>query len=223
MMKKKPEVGSFTIVSKYPKGQKGNTIYLFKYQRDNKPRIYESKMVWLDFRLDKPAWAFMDGKEAQMLTNKEREAFINEIPKFQKGGSYRKTHPIARSESDDIRCMIEQKEKEIRQLKEKLNQEEDKHIEELSERYKKYLDKNKLQTFNKCLEKLKNTTDYVLSKDCFYTRILGTGVIILDKTNNIPVGILQQYNNECCVESLDDDDIKSLIRNNPKIRNMLEE
>ena len=223
MIKKKPEVGSFTIVSKYPKGQKGNTIYLFKYQRDNKPRIYEAKMVWLDFRPDRPTWAFMDGKEAQMLTNKEREAFINEIPKFQKGGSYRKTHPIIHSKSEDIRNEIKQKEKEISQLKEKLDQEEDKNKEELSERYKKYLDKNKLHLFIKGLEKLKNNTDYIMSKDCFNTRLLGTGMIVLDKTNNIPVGTLQQYNDECCVAILDDYDIKNLIRNNPKIRNMLEE
>ena len=76
--KKEVEIGTFTIVSKAPKGCKRNVVYTVTYQRSGEPETFNVKMVWLDFR-DTPTWAFMDGKEADLLTNEERKEFIEEF------------------------------------------------------------------------------------------------------------------------------------------------
>ena len=60
-------------------------------------------------------WAFLDGKESSIIfeDNEDRKEFLREFIAFQKGGSYRKTHPIMYSEKENIKMQIEKLQKEL--------------------------------------------------------------------------------------------------------------
>lgn len=218
--KKKVEVGTFTIVSKYPKGKKSNTIYTVTYQRSGKPKMYDVKMIWLDFREDNHTWAFMDGKEAQLLSNEERKEFIAEMFKFEKGGSYRKTHPIMYSKAEEIRKRIKELEYDIYLLKEEADKSENAHYEELARKYEKKIDHKKLNKFDEDFRKLCEKSGYILKTKYF---MHGTDIMVYDKSLDIPVGRIKNTRNVYCVEELDEYEIKNTIKENQIVRNMLEE
>lgn len=226
MSKKVAEVGTFTILSKSPKGQKSNVIYTFEYQRTGSPEIFKVQMLWLDFRAGNETWAFMDGRYAEKLTLSERKEFIAEIPKFQKGGSYRKTHPITYSKSGLIQQSIKHKEYELQVLKDELDNVLKEELNVKCSRYKKLIDNNKLDFLSKQLNKAFDKTGYMVK-----LKYIGYGykVVVYDVNNSIPVGEITGVSNldrnieRFKVSPLDDYDIKSIIKNNNNISNMLEE
>lgn len=217
--KKEVEIGTFTIVSKYPKGQKRNVVYTVQYQRSGEPRIYEVKMVWLDFR-DEPTWAFMDGREADRLTNEERKEFIAEMPKFQKGSSYRKTHPIAYSRIDELRNTIKEKEYEIYEIRKEIEALEDADLSELCNKYEKYIDDKKIDKFEEGLRSLEEKTGYMLKKKNF---LYNTDIVVYDFKNQLPVGVLKPQRDSWVINKFDRLDIKSVIKSDTEIKNRLKE
>lgn len=218
--KKKVEVGTFTVVSKLPKGQKSNIIYTVTYQRSGKPEMYTVKMLWLDFREDEPTWAFLDGKEADRLSNEERKEFIKEMPKFQKGGSYRKTHPITYTEKESLRQLIKQKESEIYNIQQEIDKIENEEAKSLVNKYNKLIDCDSLDLFENELRELESKTGYVLKKK---NLAYNTDVVVYDTNKLIPVGIVRYYRNNWHIEKLDDYMIRTIIKENPDIKELLKE
>lgn len=214
---KKNNVGTFTILSKHPKGQKRNVIYDVTYQRTGNPEIYQVKMIWLDFR-EEHTWAFMDGREADRLSLEEREEFIKEMPKFQKGGSYRKTHPITYSEKGKLLNQIKQKEYEIYQLKEQIEKMDSENLNKLCNEYKKCIDTSKILKFENSLKALEVETGYSLRKKNLR---YNTSISVIDSQTNIPVGEIIQNRNDWHIEPFDDFDIKSIIKDNSDIEDFL--
>lgn len=121
MSKKKVVEYKYNIVSKKPKGKKNNVIYTIEYQIGKSPEIHTIKMLNIDFihQSDEwkfaQGWAFLDGKESSIIfeDNEDRKEFLREFIAFQKGGSYRKTHPIMYSEKENIKMQIEKLQKEL--------------------------------------------------------------------------------------------------------------
>lgn len=221
--KSKMNIGTFTIVSKHPKGQKSNVIYKFEYQRSGSPEIHQVQMIWLEFRKEK-TWAFMNGREADKLTSDEREEFIAEIPKFQMGGAYRKTHPIAYSKSGSIKQAIKHKEYELQILKNSLDSALDEELNIKCNKYKKLIDTKKLDFINKQLKKICDKTNYIVK-----LKYVGccNKIVIYDIDKSIPVGeiisVLDNNKESFKIKPLGDYDIKSFIKKNENVSNMLEE
>ena len=105
------EEHSYNIISKYPKGNDRRKTYNIKYQVDNQPEIYEVTMIYVELRDEKPKYVFLLVKDPEyktfrlagnnpkyVETSHQKDIFIEEVRKFQKGGSYRKTHPIIRED-----------------------------------------------------------------------------------------------------------------------------
>lgn len=220
MKKKKESIGTFTIISKEPKGQKSNTIYTVTYQRSGKPEIYYAKMLWLDFRKDSPTWAFMDGREAQQLTSAERKEFVEEMPKFQKGGSYRKTHPITYTEKELLKQKIKEKESEIFTLQQQIDKLETEEAEMLVNKYKKYICGKKLEEFEEGLRELAEKTGYTLKKKNW---AYNTDIVVYDIDNFIPVGIYKYSRGAHVIDELTDYDISQIIKENNDILDWLRE
>lgn len=224
MSRKVAEVGTFTIISKTPKGKKSNVVYTFTYQRSGNPELLKVQMLWLDFRKGQETWAFMDGREADKLTLEERKEFIAEIPKFQKGGSYRKTHPIAYSKSGAIKQSIKHKEYELQMLKDELYNTEQKELDIKCNKYKEMIDSKKLDFISKELKKIEEKTNCVILvkyvDGCCKS-------IIFDKDLSIIIGeiknILINGDEFSEIKQLCDWDIKSIIKRNDNLSNRLEE
>ncbi len=222
--KKVIEIGNFTIISKTPKGRKSNVVYTFEYQRTGKPEIFKVQMLWLDFRKGNETWAFMDGRESEKLSIEERKEFIAEIPKFQKGGSYRKTHPITYSKSGLLKQSIKHKEYELQVLKDELESAENKELVCKCNKYRNMIDTKKLDFISKQLSKIEEKTNCIIR-----LKYVGycSKIIIYDRDTSIPIGEIRNVLNNNIeswrVGQLDDYDIKSIIKNNENLSNSLEE
>lgn len=217
--KKEVEIGTFTIVSKAPKGCKRNVVYTVTYQRSGEPETFNVKMVWLDFR-DTPTWAFMDGKEADLLTNEERKEFIEEMFKFRKGGSYRKTHPIAYSEKDKLRQQIKEKEYEIFSLQQEIDKMEDEECKSLCKAYDKIIDKKKLDLVENCLNNMEAETGYSIRRKNFS---YNSDPVIVDIKTQLVVGVLKCRKGGWDIYPMDDYDKRAFLKENPDLRKCLKQ
>lgn len=215
----KEEESKFNIISKYPKGQKRNVIYTFSFQMNNKPRMYNVEMVWLDFR-DKPTWAFMSGKESDWLSQDDKNEFILEISKFQKGGSYRRAHPIAYSDIESLRLDIKKKNTEIWELNQRIEELEEEQCTKLVDKYRKQIDEQTLKSFEDGLTKLMDDTGYILKMK---QGLFDNKIMIYDAKKHIYVGMLKNFRNISSLERLDDCDVKRFIKEDNSLRDWLEE
>lgn len=102
-------MGKYNIVSKYPKGNPKHhrTNSKVGYLVEGSSKVHYCDMVYLDvWGLKK--YAFLEKTKKAIpnthcgyygiVDNDDATEFVEEITKFQKGGSYRKTHPLP----DDI-------------------------------------------------------------------------------------------------------------------------
>ena len=127
MGKKKVVEYKYNIVSKSPKGQKNNVVYTIEYQIGKSPEIHIVKMINIDFIHQSEewkfanGWAFLDGRESSVMFDsiEDRKEFLREFIAFQKGGSYRKTHPIMYGEKENIKMQIEKLQKELSNIEQK--------------------------------------------------------------------------------------------------------
>lgn len=154
MGKKKVVEYKYNIISKKPKGKKNNVIYTIEYQIDKLPEIHTIKMLNIDFinQSDEwkfaQGWAFLDGRESEIKfkDNDEKKEFLREFLAFQKGGSYRKTHPISRNEKENIKIQIDKLQKRLSDI------EKQEHID-LRNNYLDKVDKIEVDKFMKELNK----------------------------------------------------------------------
>lgn len=215
-------MGKFNIISKYPKGQVGNTKYVFKFQIDNKPKIYSIDMVYLDFREDEKehTWAFMSGKDSEWISPEDRKEFIEEIPKFQKGGSYRKTHPIAYSDIESLRLEISKKQSEIYELNKKIDNLKYEKSKEFISKYRDNIDEDRLKKFEDGLDDLYFSTGYCIK---LRDRNGNTDIMLYDTNKHIYIARIKSYRNIQVLERLHDDDIQYIIENDQSLVDWLDE
>ena len=155
-------MSKYNIIEKYPKGNDRNVTYNIKYQVDNKPDIYEVDMLYLGLQ-DTPKYVFLtigrddnarlQGKNVQYIDNNaDREEFISEISKYQLGGSYRKTHPIIKSKTDELKDEISKYQDKISMLERELREVTELEKEKKFANYFKDIDLVGLDT---CIEQIK--------------------------------------------------------------------
>lgn len=205
----------FNIISKVPKGQKENVIYTFTYQKDGIPKNFEVKMIYLTFRKEN-RWAFMCGKESDVdFTEDEKKEFIAEIPKFQKGSSYRKTHPIAYSKSEEIRNIINIKNKEIQKLEHDYNRVKREEDNILITKYREYIKDAKVDEFIKGYNELVSKTGCTITGIKYYSKIKSV------KDDMIVSGMYINDEEKMCKGGITDWDISSYLERNLNIVNKL--
>ena len=223
MRKSKSNVGKFTIISKKPKGQKRNVIYTITYQETGKPEVKEIHLIWLDFRENDCKWAFADGRESNCLSKEDKEELLEEMPKFQKGGSYRKSHSITYTKKELIRQEIKDKEYEIYNLQQQIREIEESEYVDLESKYSKLIDNKRLDKFEKGLRELVKETGYMVKEKCW---AYNDGVIVYDTTNNLPVAYLRfskHAKDGWNIDKLSETDRLQFIRNDTTIRDTLKE
>lgn len=205
-------MGKYNIINKSPEGNKLYKDYIVKYQVNEQPEIYEAKMVCINYEGD-IRYAFLDDGQPlsfidddnEKIERANKQEFVDEIKKYQKGSSYRKTHPIAYSEKDSLK-------NQIKELQAKLAKIELEEFKNKKNEYYEFIEKySQDEGFIKAKEDIEkytsNDSDYQLKYQCVIDEV----VLINKKSGkNLPIYKL------CCnrFKSLSDYDIECLIRYN---------
>lgn len=217
-------MGKFNIISKSPQGNKINKDYIIKYQVDNKPDIYELKMIYLElpddngnrecrylFLDDGTRHYGVDNPTGERYNEKLSQEFIDELKKFQRGSSYRKTHPIAYTEKDQYLNQIKELQKRVSQIE----------LQEHNQKVLRYKHEVVPKENNKEYNKIKKEIEKLISKENTRNYSLGISnvggisnrVCIIDVKTGLPVSIVKDGE----VTLLKDYQIDSLVRYTNKI------
>lgn len=199
-------MSKFTIIDKDKKGNKGGERYTITYQIES--RGSERFKVDMYCVFEEPVkYCYIADQYGVGLDNeKDRAEFLDEFYEFQKGGSYRKTHPIKYKKSELIKEQIKQEEDKVYQLKKDLEQAEK---EEREESFKTYYDKVDMKSLEKYVDKIKkafNSDRYYVSGIEFHIWE-GHRIFIYDRKLNKRVKVITIQDGQVKFRNLDKDDM----------------
>ena len=152
-------ISKYTIVDKSNKGNNKYNITQIRYQvRGYGYEIFKADMMYIeDEDYNKGGYVFIaDRKYKHIETPTDRQLFCEAISDYQKGGSYRKTHPIVESQSMILKRRREELKSELSSIDKKIWDAENKEREE---KYKVYMEDVDLDSLNAFTEKLKEVLD----------------------------------------------------------------
>ena len=111
-------MNKFIIVDKDSLGNQWGKSYTVTYQLVGNPTRYKIDLYCYSKDSEGYKYCYIEGHTGYGIeTMQDKDEFLTEFYKFQKGGSYRKTHPIQYSEEEIINSKILKKEDEIKELK----------------------------------------------------------------------------------------------------------
>ena len=141
-------MGKYTIIDKYPKGNRDYKTATISYQVSGYGSdIFKAEMIYINNE-DITTYAFLsNNKYIHINTDEDKNDFCNEIKLFQKGGSYRKTHPIIKSQSMILRDKKHKLEAELSNLDKKIREAEDIERKQKFKSYKDDIDYESLNTY----------------------------------------------------------------------------
>lgn len=205
----------YNILSKSDKGNRANHIYKFLYQVDNKPQVYSAQLLCFGSENRQGKFAYLSTNTYELIESEEnRDNFINEIKLFQKGKCYRLSHPVAKSERDNLQSALDEAEKvrqkcsqalreyDLKMLSEKINEYRTSkipsNIKEVMAEYKNLLDRS-MYTIRF------ETNRYILHKQVF---------TVYTKSDNNPVYLLliDTDTSEVTVSPVTDDIIADYLK-----------
>lgn len=178
---------TYNIISKYPKGNKRNCEYTITYQLNNKPDYYTVKMIYLNLP-NESKYVFLDLDRQPHIgieTKTDTDNFINEIKEYQKGSSYRKTHPILKSARDKLLEEELELKSQINKLQLRLDEltrtEKALYYETESDKLRKQInvkEVNKIvDTYNKLIE----------TSNKYSIKLLGAKITLFDDKLKVPL------------------------------------
>lgn len=202
-------MSKYIIVSKSPKGNKTNCAHIVQYQVEGfDTEIFETQLFYLSSPTEgEPRYVYFGDKMGKHLdTNEDRDEFLVEFAKYQKGGSYRKTHPIKLSKSMQLRARQKQLRDELSQLDHDIIQADE---EERQEKFKTYKNDIDYTSLNKYLDEVATA----IKSDRYYLNPVmhiwdGYKIEVIDKVLNKPVYIGELGKNGIKFRDIDAYEIK---------------
>lgn len=208
----------FNIIKREPVWLQERKDYTFIYQIQGEPKKYKIDMVYLSVGGNKPQFYFLDNKTCREnkhfssgnedVDTENRNKFREEIEKWQKGGAYRKSHPIVTTRMEDLR---EQKQKLENQLKDTEREIEKERLYELSkiiDNYQSDLDEDSINKFKDDFKWLLNgryCIKMIWLKDDGYTPVL------FDNKCNKYRGLIKFFDDEIEIKDLPEKVLKYLL------------
>lgn len=204
-------MGKYTIVEKYPKKNIENKDVTISYQvKGYETEIFKADMLFIDNKESVKTFAFLEGRKYPHInTVDERMEFCREIKEFQKGGSYRKKHPINKSKSMLLKEKKEKLQEEISGLEKQIWEAESEERQQRFLKYNKDIEYDSLNQFiNSLAEVLNNNKRYYIKPvmhiwDGYKLEIWDT---ILDKP--VCIGEIDMNTNKVKFRDLKDYEIK---------------
>ena len=157
-------MGKYNIIDKYPKGNNEYKTATISYQVEGYgSEIFKAEMVYVNSE-DITTYAFLSTNTYLHIdTDKDRNEFCEEIKLFQKGGSYRKTHPIVKSQSMILRDKKRKLEEEISDVDRKIREAEGQERQQKFKLYTKDIDYDSLHEFvEKIVTAIDNSSRYYI-------------------------------------------------------------
>ena len=189
-------MGKYNIVDKYPKGNNEYKMATISYQVDGYGSdIFNAEMIYINNK-NITTYAFLSTKTYPHIdTDEDKDEFWNEIKLFQKGGSYRKTHPIIKSKSMSLKDKKHKLEDELCKLDAEIRDAEEQERQQKFKSYTSDIDYDSLYKFTE------NVTTVLNDNSRYYiVPILhiwdGYKLEIWDRQLNKPVymGVLKESN-----------------------------
>lgn len=190
-------MGKYNIISKDLIGNQSNKVCEVVYQVEGQGyKEFKTNLVCLNIK-GEIVYAFLEGQEGDFTgSNNDKTEFLDEFYLFQKGGSYRKTHPIMKSEKqilldkkNKLNNDIDDIDREIRKVENKMR----------SEKYITYNDDIDRESLNLFLSNIKNCFN---GNDRYKLQLVahvfdGIKLMVYDKEIHKPVsmGLLDKGNN----------------------------
>lgn len=204
-------MSKYIIVSKSGKGNKPGKEYVINYQVNTDAVIYKCTLYCFgkEGRIGK--YAFIEGwTYPQIETTEDKNDFIEELKAFQKGSSYRKTHPLNEDELMKLQKMKNEYLAKVSDIDNQIADIKTKNLQNNINNYRKNIDTKSLNCFQDKLFKLLINSNYTLAK-CDVIIPGRSDLVIIDKKSNLPVKIIDIYSDTIDFEDLSDYEISKLL------------
>lgn len=203
-------MSKYTIIDKYPKGNKHNCISKIQYQvAGYGTAVFEIQLIYIDIPSEgQSRYVFLSDRVGEHIdSNEDKDVFLQELAIYQKGGSYRKTHPVVKSQSMLLRDKKRKLEEELSDLDRKIREAEDIERQQKFKSYKEDID------YATLLDYTNRLADAINSNDRYYVKPImhiwdGYKLEIWDKQLDKPVSMGIVEGNKIKFRDLDDYEIK---------------
>lgn len=212
-------MSKYTIISKSSKGNKPGNIYTITYQvKGKEPNKFKIDLYCLYQQDDgKYKYCYLESSEGPYINNMaDRNMFLAEFYKFQKGASYRKTHPVALSYLETLEQEKEKLQTQINNINKQINNELYNELTEMVQTKLKDIDPKSLNKYLKQLDSVLMNDRYVLQavdKYPYYNTVL-----IVDTIIDVPVKTIKlNCNGKTVIEGINEQDLVAYYRKSKNI------
>lgn len=187
---------TYNIITKLGKGNHYGAVYTFIYQVDGKSERHRCELYCRGSQGRTGSFCYLSPNKYPFIESEEdKDNFINEIKQYQKGSSYRKTHPIAMTDSEELEKVKKEYEDKIAEIELEIAKLKKKEVEQKYIDLKNSLDVKSLTKFVDKLRKILNDERYSLR----YNRPIGQ-YVIYDKQLDKPIKEIQRrFNGEIVI------------------------
>jgi hypothetical protein len=202
-------MSKYTIVEKSAPGNQAGSVYTITYQVEGYGHMqFKTDLYCLRANEGDVKYCWLEGSIGPHInTASDKTEFLSEFYKFQKGGSYRKTHPIAKC---NVQMLEEKKralQKQVEQLERDIRDEGRKLRESILTQLQDKIDKPSLDIF---INDLKNVFE---NNPRYYVEVeshifFGNYLVVWDRVLNHKIKRIHLKENGIDVEDLDIDNIK---------------
>ena len=201
-------MGRFIIVDKDKKGNKCGERYTITYQIEAKG--YERYKVDMFCICENPVrYCYIaDQYGIGLETEKDRAEFLDEFYKFQKGGSYRKTHPIKYTKLETLNERLGKVKVELSAVEKEIREEEENQRELKFKTYYDDVDNKSLDMYVRGITKALTSDNRYEVSGIEFNIWEGHRIFIYDRELKKPVKIITIRDGKIDVRNLDKYDIK---------------
>lgn len=163
-------MSKYIIVSKSGRGNMRGSVYTITYQVENYSGNYKCDMYCMGtLEGRKGKYVYLEGNEYPfIITKDDKDDFIEQIKLFQEGSSYRKAHPIKKSDLDILIDQKKEYEEKLDDIEDKIEKEKYKLFKQEIKDYQTNIDKDSLFEFeSKFKELFYDGCRYILLPDNF--------------------------------------------------------
>ena len=184
-------MSKYNIISKSFKGNIENKTCVIEYQVDGYgAERFTTSLVYIELK-DKagPRYVWLaDGMGKHIDTEEDKKNFLNEFEQYQKGGSYRKTHPIIYTEIENLKREKQKLQSRLTSVESDIRRAED---AVRRKKFSNYTDDIDYDTLDKYIE---GFTETFKPNDRYYIDIIqhmwdGIKFMVMDKKLNKAVKV----------------------------------
>lgn len=205
----------FNIIERTPKKINRYTQkYTYTYQMNGESTKHKVQLLYIKSMEQK--WFFIAGDKPDPIFDKDnnKEKFIEEIKKWQKGGSYRKLNPTVKSTVDNLKSKRKELEHSIRDIDEEIKKVEKEEREKIAKEYMSDFSDKEVASLNKLRNNVEKYLNGENSRYMIQIRYYNDTpkLFLFDKEKQKYRYVVWLYSDRISFSELDDEMIKMFIK-----------